>query len=127
MREIKFALIYENEVKNVFLCENYELANVLARASFGDMAFAIETTKYASSIGNKYENGIFYNKLEDGTFKEVECIPSLEEKILVLQSKIIQTQLVIAETYESKITLEDKILTLQQIITDLYEKMEEKK
>ena len=124
MQEIKFALIYENEVKNVFICENYELANQLARASYGNNAFAEETTRYASAIGDKYENGIFYHKLEDGTFEEAMYIPTERENIDALQSKLIQSQLVITETYENKITLEEKILTLQQIIADLYEKME---
>lgn len=34
----------------------------------------------------------------------------------------IQSQLVITETYDSKITLEEKILTLQHNVADLYEK-----
>ncbi len=124
MQEIKFALIYESEVKNVFICENYELANQLARASYGDKAFSIETTRYSSSIGDKYENGIFYRNLEDGTLEEVEYIPTEKDNIAELQSKLVQSQLVITESYESKISLEEKILTLQQIIADLYEKME---
>ncbi|WP_313072953.1 hypothetical protein [Lacrimispora sp.] len=125
MGEIKFALIYENKVMNVFICENYELANQLARASYGDNAFAIETTRYASEIGDKYENGIFYHKLEDGSFKEAMYIPTEKDNIDELRSKLIQSQLVLTETYENKFSLEEKILTLQQIITDLYEKMEE--
>jgi predicted DNA-binding protein YlxM (UPF0122 family) len=124
MEEIKFALIYENEVKNVFICENYELANQLAKAGFGDEAFAKETTRYASAIGDKYENGVFYHILEDGSLQEVAYIPTEKDNIIKLQEKIIQSQLVLTETYENKLSLEDKILTLQQIITDLYEKME---
>ncbi|GLB26639.1 hypothetical protein LXJ15735_28800 [Lacrimispora xylanolytica] len=121
---MNFALIYKNEVKNICICENYELANVLARASHGDSAFAEDTTNYATAIGDKYENGIFYHKLEDGTFEEAMYIPTERENIIDLQSKLIQSQLVITETYENKTTLEEKILTLQQIIADLYEKME---
>lgn len=122
--EIKFALVYENEIKNIFICKNYELANVLARASYGDMAFAVETTRYASAIGDKYENGIFFHRLEDGSLEEVMYIPTEKDNITELQLKLLQSQLVITETYENKISLENKILTLQQIIADLYKKME---
>lgn len=127
MQELKFALIYENEVKNVFICENYELANQLARASYGDHAFSVETTRYITNIGDKYENGIFYHKLEDDSFEKVMYIPTEKESIAELQSKLTQSQAVLTETYESKISLENKILVLQQTITDLYNKMEENK
>lgn len=127
MTEIKFALIYENKVKNIFICENYELANQLARASFGDKAFAVESTRYATNIGDNHENGVFYHILEDGSLEEVMYIPTEKDNIVELHSKLIQSQLVLSEIYESKLLLEDKILTLQQIITNLYEKMEENK
>lgn len=122
--EIKFALIYENEVKNVFICENYELANVLARASYGDEAFAVEATRYATTMGDKYENGIFYNKFEDGTLKEAPYIPSPEEEVRVLKSKLEDSQSMLVLEYEHKSALEDKINQLTNMITTLYEKME---
>lgn len=124
MNDLRFALIYDGFVKNRFECENYELANILARASFGEKAFAVESTRFATNIGDKYEDGIFYHILEDGSLEEVMYIPTEKENIADLQSKLIQSQLVITETYENKLTLEEKILTLQQIIADLYEKME---
>jgi hypothetical protein len=124
MREIKFALIYENEIKNRFECDNYELANVLAKASFGNEAFAVDTTRYATNIGDRYENGVFYYVLEDGTLERSLYISTEKDNIAELQLKLIQSQLALTETYESKITLEEKILTLQKIIADLYEKME---
>lgn len=120
----RFALIYENEVKNIFDCDSYELANQLARASYGNKAFAVETTRYASRIGDKYENGIFYHTLENGSLEEAMYIPTEKDNIEVLQSKIIESQLILTETYENKITLEEKLITLQLIIADLYEKME---
>lgn len=121
MQEIKFALIYENEIKNVFLCENYELANVLARASFGDKAFAVETTRYASQIGDVYENGIFYHILEDGTKKEAEYIPSEAENIAKLNVILAETQLTLLNTYEQKVQLENKLLELETKISKLLE------
>lgn len=121
MQEIKFALIYENEIKNIFLCENYELANQLARASFGDEAFAIETTKYASTIGDKYENGMFYHILEDGTKKKVKYIPSEAENITKLNIALSETQLTLLNTYEQKVQLENRLLELEAKISKLLE------
>lgn len=118
-----FALIYENIVKNRFECENYELANVLARASFGDDAFAADTTKYASTIGNKYKNGRFYHVLEDGTEKEVAYIPSEQENIDLLQAKLLKSQLVLADTYENKLALESKILKLEHTLSEICEQL----
>lgn len=122
-----YALIYQDEVKNRFECENYELANVLARASYGDSAFAVDTTRYATGIGDKYKNETFYHILENGVLEEAMYIPTEKDNISELQYKLIQSQLILTETYENKIILEEKILTLQLIITDLYEKMEENK
>lgn len=125
MQDGRFALIYENEVKNIFICENYELANQLARASFGDEAFAVETTRYASGIGNKYENGIFYKILEDGTKKQIEYIPTAEDKIIELQSKLDNSQSISISQYENNLILESKINDLTKTLTTFYEKMEE--
>lgn len=127
VQEIKFALIYDNQVKNIFICPNYELANQLARASFGNDAFAVETTRYASEIGDKYENGMFYKILMDGTKQRVKYIPTEADNISELQLKFLQSQLALTEEYENKIFLEEKVLNLQQTITNLYEKMEENK
>lgn len=121
MQEIKFALIYENKVQNIFLCENYERANQLARASHGNNAFAIETTKYASEIGDKYEGGVFYHILEDGTKKEAEYIPSEAENIAKLNAILSETQLTLLNTYEQKVQLENKLLELETKISKLLE------
>lgn len=122
-----YALIYQNEVKNRFECENYELANILARASFGDKAFAVDASQYNSHIGDKYENGRFYQILEDGSLKEIEYIPSEKDNIAELQSKQIKSQICLTEAFENNLLFEDRILALQKNITDLYERMEVKK
>ena len=41
-----YAMIYEEEVKNVFVCDNYEMANYLARATYGDDAFSVDCLQY---------------------------------------------------------------------------------
>ncbi|RKD32204.1 hypothetical protein [Lacrimispora algidixylanolytica] len=125
MQEIKYALIQENQIKNIFLCENYELANQLAKASFGNDAFAVDTTDYLTSIGNKFINGKFYYLNENGNQEEAIYLPS--EKVIIdeLHVKLIKSQLALTDSYEDKMSLENKILKLQQTIANLYEKMEE--
>lgn len=105
MQDGRYALIYENEIKNIFICENYELANVLARASFGDNAFSIEVSRYIVGIGDKYENGIFYHTLDNGDIKEAEYIPTNDEEIKQLKYQIEK----INETIKG---LEDKIKSI---------------
>lgn len=57
-----FAVIKEETVKNDMVCDNYELANQLARDTYGAEAIAVDSTQYPISIGDKYINGIFYFK-----------------------------------------------------------------
>lgn len=125
MQNLTFALIDENMVKNRFECDNYELANQLAKASYGSKAFAIETTRFITKIGDCYENGLFYHILEDGNKMEVEYVPTEQEKISQLQNNLLKTQLVITESYEGNLSIENNLLLLQQIITEFYEKMED--
>jgi len=122
-----YALVHDNIVKNRFECDNYELANQLARAAF-DGAIAVNTDRFATSIGDKYINGVFLtlkgNK-EDGTEEYVECqyIPTEWDEINELQHKLLQSQLVLTDTYEEKLALENKLVALQQTITEIYEKI----
>lgn len=59
-----FSLIKDNEIQNIIICDNYEVANQISRMQYGDDAYAVETTQYPLSIGYKHINGIFYE--EDG-------------------------------------------------------------
>lgn len=123
-----FALIHENEIKNRFECDNFEKANVMARASHGDEAFAIPVDRWGAVIGDKYINGTFVkveSTSEDGTenYVEVPYIPTEREKIDDLQYKLLQSQLVLTDTYEEKLELENKLKTMQQTINKIYERI----
>lgn len=59
-----FSLIYKDTVQNIIVCDNYELANQIARLQLGNSAYAIDTTHYPLSIGDKHINGVFY--MDDG-------------------------------------------------------------
>lgn len=68
-----FALIYNETVMNVMVCENYQVADDIAKGSYGDTAIAVECSQWACEMGDKYINGVFYKP--DGT-TPVDYIPS---------------------------------------------------
>ena len=74
-----FALIDDGEVKNIVVGEYYDCDQV-AKATYGDSAFAIDITQYPVQIGDTYENGNFY-RIVNGMKKKVEYIPTDSEKI----------------------------------------------
>lgn len=57
-----FALISGETVKQDIVCDNYELANQLARNVYGPDAIAVDSTQYPISEGDKYIDGYFYFK-----------------------------------------------------------------
>lgn len=81
-----FAQICANDIKNIMVCDNYELANQLSRSIFGESAYAVECTQYAVSIGDKYQEGKFYFK--DGvTLVPRQNTAEENEKLLLVQAK----------------------------------------
>ncbi len=57
-----FSLIHEDEIQNIIVADNYEVANLLARMQYGDDAYAVDTTQYPVSIGDRHINGIFIDE-----------------------------------------------------------------
>ena len=83
-----FALIQGETIKQDIVCDNYELANQLARRIYGDDASAVESTQYPISEGDKCIGGYFYFK--DGVTRIPRRITS-EEKINELKVEIANT------------------------------------
>lgn len=67
-----YALIKDERIKNVIMCENYELANQLARSEYGNDAIGVECSQYLCGIGDFYTNGMFYSKTIDENGNEVQ-------------------------------------------------------
>lgn len=55
-----FALIQGEIIKQDIVCDNYEVANQLARSVYGEDAIAVDSTQYPVSEGDYYINGNFY-------------------------------------------------------------------
>ncbi|WP_349944372.1 hypothetical protein ABFV83_12870 [Lacrimispora sp. BS-2] len=83
-----FAQIFEEEIKNVIVCDNYEKANWLARAAYGDKAFAVDCLQYPCEIGDKYHDGIFYHISEDGSETEIDYVPAVEQQVPTLNAQV---------------------------------------
>lgn len=76
-----FAIVYEETVQNIIVCDNYELANQIARGSYGNDAIAVDCLQYPCFIGCKYKDGKFYD-LEN---KEIAYVPTQEQQVSTLQ------------------------------------------
>jgi hypothetical protein len=124
-----FALIFENEIKNRFECDNYEHANIMARACFGNDAIAVCTDRYATVIGDKYIEGRFMrleNIDEEGIehYVEVPYIPTELDRIYELTYKLEQSMENQSKVEKEKAILEEKVVQLQQLMSEIYEKSE---
>lgn len=76
-----YAEILDKKVKNIIVCNNYEMANILARNTYGQDAIAVECTYWACAIGDTYENNKFVSpEGEERKYKgsEAENIEKLE-------------------------------------------------
>lgn len=76
-----FAIVYKEIVQNIIVCDNYELANQLARGTYGNEAIAVDCLQYRCFKDCKYKDGKFYD-LED---KEIPYVPTQEQQVATLQ------------------------------------------
>lgn len=69
-----FALIKGEVIKQDIVCDNYEMANQLARRVYGEDAIAVDSTQYPVSEGDYYIDGNFY-------FKDKKTLAPLEKTL----------------------------------------------
>ena len=70
-----FAHILDNKIKNVIVCDNYEVANQLARSIYGQNAIAVECTQYPCGIGDFYIDNAFHYRDKDDPNKVGDPVP----------------------------------------------------
>lgn len=93
-----FAQITENEVKNIMVCDNYELANYISRATYGTDSFAIDCTQYPCSIGDKYHDGMFWRENSDtGENRLIVPLPTQEQEVQRLTAENEELMLALAD------------------------------
>ena len=87
----------QGNVLNVAVCDNYELANQLAREVYGKDAIAVDCLQYPCGIGDKYIDNRFYHVLEDVTMEEVQYVPTQEQQVSTLNSMMDDTMVGLAQ------------------------------
>lgn len=78
-----YAHILGEDVMNVVVADNYTDADLVAKAVYGDEAFAVDCRQYPCGIGDKYINGVFYQR--DGV-TPIEYIPTQEQQVETLKA-----------------------------------------
>ena len=82
----------EGTVQNIMVCDNYEDANQIVRAVYGDNAIAVDCLQYPCSHGDKYIGNKFYTyvKDEEGNpteeLKEIKYVPTREQQVASLNN-----------------------------------------
>ena len=108
MAEISYAYIQVDgagAVQNIAMFENYEDANRITRAVYGDQAAEY---RYAVRPGgvDRFHDGRFWRVEEDGTETEAEHIPTEQDKISALQAENAQLK---AESNELTLAMAEMI------------------
>lgn len=67
-----YALIKDERIKNVIKCDNYEVANQLARSEYGQDAIGVDCSQYLCGIGDFFVNSTFYSSTIDENGEEVK-------------------------------------------------------
>lgn len=77
-----FALINNEQIENLIVCDTYPVAADLAEASLGKGAVAVDVSKFPVRIGDKYIEGLFYEK---GSNELINPLPTEEEEVCLLK------------------------------------------
>ncbi len=79
-----YAQIRDSQVLNIVVCANYEMANLVARQTYGESAIAVDCTYWACEIGDTFRDNTFYD--QQGNQREYKG--SEVENITVLQQQV---------------------------------------
>ena len=84
-------------VQNITVGDNYEEANRIARAVYGENSIAVDCLQYPCVIGDKYHDGCFWRTQIDGTEKQIGYIPTQEQQVQQLTMENNELTIVMAE------------------------------
>lgn len=112
-----YAEILDKKVKNIIVCNNYEMANILARNTYGQDAIAVECTYWACAIGDTYENNQFISPEGD----EREYKGSEAENIEKLKIENTQLNRQVSEDNETMLDMAYELDTVKDDNAELNE------
>ena len=119
-------------VANICVCDNYEIANQIARNTYGEGALAVDTTLIPVTMGDTYENGKFFRNGEEvpANPTEAEEIRALDKRVTMTEStnqttydELTATQIALVEQYEENLAMADELTSTQLALVELYESM----
>lgn len=110
-----FALISEQEVKNTIICDQYHVADGLAKNIYNNEAFAVEITQIPTAIGHSYIDGLFRDL--DGNV--VVALPTTEDEVIILKSQNNELNQALTETTLLLATQEEIAKQQSEAITEL--------
>lgn len=111
-----------NIIQNIMVCENYEEANKITRAVYGEGALAVDCLQYPCKIGDTYHDSRFWKVQEDGVEIEMEYIPTQEQQVLELNQQLIDSEVALAAQYERNRLTQENVTDLQLALVNIYEK-----
>lgn len=116
---IIYAQILDKKVKNIIVCNDIEMANILARNTYGQDAIAVECTYWACAIGDTYENNKFISpKGEEREYKgsEAENIEKLEIENTQLNRQVSEDNETMLDMAYELDTVKDDNAELNEIV-----------
>lgn len=108
-------------VQCVSTFNNYEDANRITRAVYGDDAIAVDCLQYPCGLGDTFRDNRFWRIQEDGTEKEIEYVPTAEQQVVTLNRQLLETELALVEQYETNLALQEEVTNTQIAIAEFYE------
>ena len=83
-----YAFVDENSiVQNIAVVDNYEEANRLVKAIYGEKALAVDVAQWACKEGDIYRDSIFYRIQEDGSEVMLKPVMTQDQEIGVLREE----------------------------------------
>lgn len=96
-----WAFVHENTVKNVIVCDTYQVADSLAKNTVDNTAFAVEITQIPVGIGHSYVDGVF----KDLSGSVIDPLPTAEQEVVILKAENEDLKSQLATTQEAIDTL----------------------
>ena len=111
-----FAFIADAVIKDIVVCDDYNVANQLAQNIYGLNAIALDVTHYAVQKGDAYLNNKFYR---DG--EEIFPLPTVEDRLNELEASettLEEATCDLNSDYEQRISdIEEALCELAEIIS----------
>lgn len=111
-----FALIANGKIKNIVVCDDYDIANKISQHTYGQNAIAVDVSQYNLQASDTYENGKFYRNGE-----EIKANETVEDRLIKLRASATDLEEAacdITESYEERIVaIEEALCELSELLT----------